>query len=290
MDFRLPPLHFSETRALQRSILYGSVRKTDFYLSRGCDPNAACGPHKMTPLMYACYVGDPKKRERIAEALLDRGARPGVADAFGRTALHYAVRLDRERLLARYLEGDDSNPARRDHGGNTILHLAALGNRPSMLHTILDSVRLQQVGTNALDGNGLTALDVASREGHEDCVVLLKREGCRSKPAAPQSSGSRTTGGSCLPRRGCHTGGEVIGALLKRRALSTLSSNRYTSSLQEPVTSEWVRNVNEYKLRPAADSPPRILKTRVSFNSSRHVPSPTTLSRQVTVHNIVTDQ
>ena len=280
MDYQLPPLQFFQTKALQRSVLYGSVRKTGFYLRRGCNPNVACGPHKMTPLMYVCYVQDPKKRDRIADMLLDGGGRPGIPDAFGRTAMHYAVWLDLDCLLARYLEGDDSNPIERDCNGNTTLHLAALKDRPHMLQLVVDKIRLQRMDLNALNEQGLTALDVALQLGHEDCTALLEREGCRSKLVNFVEE-NRKPCEDLKAREGC---GDAIRMLLARKALSTLSSNEYTSLLQEPVTREWVRDIDEYKPRQEV---PKSLGTGAS-HAARRVPSP--LLRQVTVRNIVTTQ
>ncbi|MBI1865675.1 MAG: ankyrin repeat domain-containing protein, partial [Nitrospirae bacterium] len=44
-------------------------------------------PHNLTPLMVAACVGNVA----MVEALCERGADPGAADAFGRTALHLAL-------------------------------------------------------------------------------------------------------------------------------------------------------------------------------------------------------
>jgi len=78
------PLHWA--------VYYRSLAVTEFLLENGADPNlkttAAWGSMKAgcTPLIISAYYGLPN----FAEPLLKHGAKVGLADNTGLTAMHYA--------------------------------------------------------------------------------------------------------------------------------------------------------------------------------------------------------
>src|SRR4051812_5563091 len=124
------------------------------------------GPNGATPLMAAALYGD----SALVEALLDKGARPNVADDAGATPLMWALTdLDKTRLLVEH--GADVN-ARSDDGRTPVLIAASVrGNRDVV------SLLLERKANPSVQAPGLVAplspLAEAAKQGDEATIRLL---------------------------------------------------------------------------------------------------------------------
>ena len=118
-----------------------------------------------TPLIQAL-----KKNHRGCAALLiERGARHDPANAFGQTALHWAVRAQDLEVTRSLLErGADAALAASD--GWTALHWAAAEG----LAEIVDLLLEHGADTSAVHRAGLTPAEVADRRGHADLAARLR--------------------------------------------------------------------------------------------------------------------
>ena len=93
-------------------------------------------------------------------------------DSWGRTPIHAAAVSSNSKCLQVLINaGADINQQCGVRGENkTALHLSAELGYHSNVKTLLDA----QASFTVRDSNGLTAQDLATRNGHEDCVKLLK--------------------------------------------------------------------------------------------------------------------
>lgn len=93
-------------------------------------------------------------------------------DSWGRTALHAAsVSTNSKCLQVLINAGADINRQCGTRGENkTALHLCAELGYLSNVATLLEA----QASFTIKDSNGLTALDLATRNGHEDCIKALQ--------------------------------------------------------------------------------------------------------------------
>jgi ankyrin repeat protein len=93
-------------------------------------------------------------------------------DSWGRTPIHAAAVSSNSKCLQVLINaGADINRQCGTRGENkTALHLCAELGYLSNVQTLLDA----QASFVIRDLNGLTAMDLASRNGHEDCVKALQ--------------------------------------------------------------------------------------------------------------------
>jgi hypothetical protein len=98
-------------------------------LAAGADPNAASNHRRSTPLHYAAdgFITGPvwnaDRQVETIRVLLKSGARLGLADKNGATALHRAVRT-RCAAAVRFLLETGADPKARNNPGSTPFHLA----------------------------------------------------------------------------------------------------------------------------------------------------------------------
>lgn len=159
-------------------------------LNREADPNLMDSDGR-TALIYAVESG----RKDLIQALLQKGARVNARDNEGKTALIYAVIVGRLDLLQQLLvEPVDVNST--DNESQTPLMYAAAGGSEQMVQVLLDTgadtkaltwslqlIRYNSVGIpiepaeadQPGSSSGLTALDIAKRNGHSAVVELLKK-------------------------------------------------------------------------------------------------------------------
>lgn len=93
-------------------------------------------------------------------------------DSWGRTPLHAAAVSSNSKCLQVLINaGADINKQCGQRGENkTALHFCAELGYESNVQTLLDA----QASFTVRDTNELTALDLARRNGHEDCVRTLQ--------------------------------------------------------------------------------------------------------------------
>ena len=120
-----------------------------------------------TPLIQAIKAG----ASAAARALIDAGADPTVANAFGQTALHWAV-VQNDLVLVRLLVagGADVN-TRQTHYGWTALHQAALEGNAD----IVDALLAAGANTAARLIDGRTPAACARTNHHTTIAAILAR-------------------------------------------------------------------------------------------------------------------
>ncbi|KAK4138655.1 asparaginase-domain-containing protein [Trichocladium antarcticum] len=125
-------------------------------------------------------------RGEMTEMVLPSFSHPGgsIDSAVGRltaaetafTALGYAIRNGELRTVREILEGDEFNHQllkRADYAGNTALHLAATSTNPLILRDLL----VRGASVHARNRANNTALYLAEKLGHAECVRLLRGAG-----------------------------------------------------------------------------------------------------------------
>jgi peptidoglycan/LPS O-acetylase OafA/YrhL len=96
---------------LIKAVRAGDLAAVKDSLKQGADIEAPDSSRKITPLHWACLLGD----EAIVDALLEHGAKAGQPNPDGNTPLHAAVFLGHDRIVGRLLEkGADPNHRNND--------------------------------------------------------------------------------------------------------------------------------------------------------------------------------
>jgi len=147
------------------------------------------------PLHWAASGG----HARLVDWLIEHGADPNAADAFGCTPLHLAAELGRESATTALLDsGADVNAALKN--GKTVMHLAAQGRNPKVIKNLLrrgaeldifaastlgltgivsDLVRDVPERVNAQLPFGATPLHMAAEAGQYGIADLLLEKGAK---------------------------------------------------------------------------------------------------------------
>jgi ankyrin repeat protein len=131
-----------------------------------------------TALHFAAFGGQP----RVVEILLAHGAdinRP-AANRFANAPLQVAL-LTRQTEVVRVLIAHGADVRFKQSENVTALHEAAQSGDVESAKLLLEAGADPNVRTGVLDdgSSGLTALDIAKREGHADVVALLARASAR---------------------------------------------------------------------------------------------------------------
>jgi ankyrin repeat protein len=127
-----------------------------------------------TPLMHAILAKQIGPARQILEHM-DDGLEEG--DKGGRTALHYAATSGQEELAVLLLERGAS-AASRDAEGSTPFMLASCYGHLQLVE-ILAPHCSENLGLEARDKDGCTALFLAAEGGHEEVVAFLKGQQAR---------------------------------------------------------------------------------------------------------------
>lgn len=165
--------HYEMATPLHLAIALPDSTALDWFIAQGLDVNFQTRRGE-TPLMRAATRPDEddsdalsQRRLRDARILVAAGADPVLADASGRTALHYATEGNAAEIVALLLlAGAEIN--RADGNGDTALHLAAQKGYDGIVRQLL------QGGADARATNAL---------GFSALHVLAEQEGVAMTPA-----------------------------------------------------------------------------------------------------------
>ena len=137
-----------------------------------------------TALMQLCFLEDEAKAAKYAKILLQRGAKVGLKDKTGLTALSHACKRGQEQLVSIMLEeASDFDLNSQDKQGNTALHYAAMSGNFVVLNLLLSKLKRFKLNVDTLNKKGETPLIVASKSGNFFCARILISEGKASKGA-----------------------------------------------------------------------------------------------------------
>ena len=137
-----------------------------------------------TALMQICFLEDEAKAAKYAKILLQRGAKVGLKDKTGLTALSHACKRGQEQLVSIMLEeASDFDLNSQDNQGNTALHYAAMSWNFVVLNLLLSKLKRFKLSVDTLNKKGETPLIAASKSGNFFCARILISEGKASKGA-----------------------------------------------------------------------------------------------------------
>ena len=137
-----------------------------------------------TALMQICFLEDEAKAAKYAKILLQRGAKVGLKDKTGLTALSHACKRGQEQLVSIMLEeASDFDLNSQDNQGNTALHYAAMSGNFVVLNLLLSKLKRFKLSVDTLNKKGETPLIAASKSGNFFCARILISEGKASKGA-----------------------------------------------------------------------------------------------------------
>ncbi|XP_013773491.1 ankyrin repeat domain-containing protein 34C-like [Limulus polyphemus] len=132
-----------------------------------------------TPLICTCtYVEECKNRAKLGQLFLNAGADPNVQDWQGLTALMHASIKGQTDMVLLILENNKTEPGIQDMEGNTALMYAATRGHANVISIFTNTFKHQRRALHLGQKNnqGLTALQLASKNKHDGCVRLLTRE------------------------------------------------------------------------------------------------------------------
>lgn len=151
-----------------------SYQFLDVLLKKGYDP-IAIGPISH-PILYAASKGNLRAMLWFEQ----QGVPLKTRNRAGWDAFDYAVRRTQFRVANFLIKERDFNILRRDSRGNTLIHknVANFYWKPAILNYLLK----HKVPINALNDDGLTALDLAMRDKQADerNVALLRSKGAKT--------------------------------------------------------------------------------------------------------------
>jgi hypothetical protein len=134
-------------------------------------------PVGRTPLMLCARIEDESWSYGLAQNLIEKGAKLGLRDSYGYSALMYACFYERTSMLHLFLNApDDYSILCKDKFGNTAFHLASLGKKQktcALMHKIAKKFNIDvfaQIGKNYF---GHTPYDLCKMNGHSSCMRTL---------------------------------------------------------------------------------------------------------------------
>ncbi|KAK9101465.1 hypothetical protein Scep_024895 [Stephania cephalantha] len=208
------PLHLASARKNIEMVRELARAEPDVCLSTDSDGR--------TPLHLAAMKG----RVKIMEELLQ--CRPQAIDKVllsgGETILHLCAkhsRLEALELLLQWVPGHETSINSKDNHGNTVLHLAVAKKHIQIIKLLL----AHDVEVNALNHNGLTALDILTQSTVSDLKDMEIAEALRGAGGVTSGSG-RTNDAHVVQVRDNSPGNEIT-----RRGTS--SSSRWGTHLNE---------------------------------------------------------
>ena len=167
----------TNSTVLVREISAGAYRQVKALVQRGSSVNGASGQRNIRPLMVACYIADPRKRQTIVNFLLQNGADATLTDARGRNALFYACALSVEGVLSALLKYSEFDLNAVDNDGNTALHVCAMAGNAQVMRKLLAELLKYQLNVSIKNYSFLTPLGVALIGRRKACAEMLHHAG-----------------------------------------------------------------------------------------------------------------
>lgn len=169
--------------ALNAAIREKRFTQVKLLLDFGIDVNKRDSEMR-TALMQLCFLEDEVKAAKYTKILLARGAKVGLKDKNGLTALSHACKRGQEQLVSIILEEvSDFDLNAQDKEGNTALHYAAMSGNFVVLNLLLNKLKRFKLSVDKMNNKGETPLIVASKSGNFFCARILVSEGKASKGA-----------------------------------------------------------------------------------------------------------
>jgi len=161
-NFMLGSLSFTSSLQLHRALTPNQVQRASSPLTRYAADSGEAGDGKTTPVMLAAHTGDAAAVRELAA----QGADLDAQDAYGWTALRYAVRANHEDCASAIIElGAKADLA--SASGRTPL-MSAAGNGLSHMIRLLIKSGADRTLTNKA---GQTAYDISLRGGSTGCTA-----------------------------------------------------------------------------------------------------------------------
>lgn len=161
-------LETSAYRPLHIAVLHSQNHMIAKLLDLGADKDIMAGDLLISPLLMAVVMTN----EWAVSKLVERGANVHVTSREGRSALYYACEKGSGAILTTLLLSrklDVNAPATGDPGRATCLHLAAVFNKPSLIHQLIEL----GAKITVTDGYGKTPLQVAEARNSQAAVGVL---------------------------------------------------------------------------------------------------------------------
>ena len=169
--------------ALTKAVQNERFRQARILLNMKIDVNMK-NSRTRTALMELCFLDEETKAASLAKLLLAYGAKVGIKDGSGKTALSYACMFGREQLVSLMVEeGYDFNLNEEDKDGNTALHYAASSGNFVVLNLMIKALKRFRLSVDKANKKGETPLMCASKSGHYFCKTILISEGKASEQA-----------------------------------------------------------------------------------------------------------
>ena len=169
--------------ALNAAIREKRFTQVKLLLDIGIDVNKRDSEMR-TALMQLCFLEDEVKAAKYTKILLSRGAKVGLKDKNGLTALSHACKRGQEQLVSIMLEeASDFDLNAQDKEGNTALHYAAMSGNFVVLNLLLNKLKRFKLNVDKMNNKGETPLIIASKSGNFFCARILVSEGKASKGA-----------------------------------------------------------------------------------------------------------
>ena len=169
--------------ALNVAIREKRFTQVKLLLDIGVDVNRR-GEDRRTALMQLCLLEDETKAAKYAKMLIGHGAKVGLKDKQGLTALCYACKHGQEQIVSILLQEEcnfDLNS--QDKQGNTAIHYAAMSGNFVVLNLMIKALKRFKLSVDKLNKKGETPLIIASKAGNFLCARILVSEGKASKNA-----------------------------------------------------------------------------------------------------------
>ncbi|XP_050735555.1 ankyrin repeat domain-containing protein 34A-like isoform X2 [Eriocheir sinensis] len=164
---------------LVEAVRQGRLRHVQLLLEAGVEVNGQ-DETGTRPLVAAVtgWRGEDAVQERVMRDLLKAGADANLGDARGTTPLMHAAAHNLTRVALTLLQHEGVDPGVQDGDGNSALMYAAAHGHHEALLLVLAAFRSLHRATCHAQKNaqGLTAWQLAERNGHEDLATLLKEE------------------------------------------------------------------------------------------------------------------
>jgi ankyrin repeat protein len=152
---------------LMHAVKGGHTKVVGLLLAKGADLNAMDAKYGLTALHWAVFHNQPA----AVQALLDKGASPGLKDRRGFTPLALAAHYAKPEIVGLLL--DRTPPGEQNAARTSLLLVAAAGGRTDNVRLLLD----KGADVNARTDNGQTPLMLAAKSAKKDTVKLLLEKG-----------------------------------------------------------------------------------------------------------------